>query len=60
MRLSLAQIAKLFATYKQDIRQCTSTTMKDCELNAPSAVKKYFTAAAGGKGYNAPFYSPEL
>lgn len=45
------QLAELFATSKQNIRQHISNILKENELEANSVVKHYFTTAADGKQY---------
>ena len=54
------QLAKLFATSKQNASQHIISILKDKELEENSVVKDYFTTALDGKEYSVTFYSLEM
>ncbi len=58
--LNQNQIAKLFATSKQNTGQHVSSILKESELDTNSVVKNYFTTAADSKNYSVTFYSLEM
>jgi len=54
--MNLNQIAELFDTSKQNIRQHIANILKEGELQKYSVVKDFFTTAADGKQYKVTFY----
>lgn len=54
------QLAKLFATSKQNVGKHIFNILKDGELNIDSVVKNYFTTARDGKEYKVDFYSLDM
>ena len=54
------QLAKLFATTKQNISLHIQNILKEGELDELSVVKEYLTTASDGKKYEVTFYSLDM
>ena len=54
------QLAKLFATSKQNISLHIINILEENELKENSVVKDYLTTATDGKKYNITYYSLEM
>ena len=54
------QLAKLFATTKQNISLHIQNILKEGELDENSVVKEYLTTASDNKKYNVTFYSLDM
>jgi hypothetical protein len=58
--LTQLQIAEIYDTTKQNIGQHIKNILSDGELSEDSVVKKFFTTASDGKGYNTIHYNLDM